>query len=183
MNRLSICLSIVTLSFLCLPSNSHAAIVTFSGVLTSGSGVLGDVPPPSPFSIMLDFTENSPGFATINSGLFSSPPGSINISGGDILLIENGTNDQGLFAINTSGPTGSLSVTFLADAITDNQVTTQNLVDLVNAAAPSTISANFGASGNYTGSVTSAVPEPSSLLLLGGCTGLAIFRRRRRMTT
>lgn len=167
------------MSFACFPVNSQAALVIFRGVLTSGSGILGDVPPTSPFSVLLDFTESSPGFATINSGLFSSSPGTIDISGGDILLIENGANDQGLFAISTTGPTGSLSVTFLGDGITNNQVTAQNLIDLVSAAAPSTISANFGTSGNYTGFVTSAVPEPSSLLLLGVCTGLAIFRRRR----
>lgn len=157
----------------------NAAIVTFSGQLTSGSGVLGDVPPATPFSILIDFTPTAPGFGMISSGLFSSSPGNIAISGGDIVLIEGGSNDQALFAINTTGPTGSLAVTFVGDAIMNNQVTTQNLVDLINASAPTTISANFGASGNYTGSVTSAVPEPGSLLALGSLGLSSLFRRRR----
>lgn len=174
-----VCLALFTVASAIPMRQGNAAIVTFSGQLTSGSGVLGDAPPATPFSILLDFNQNAPGFGTISGGLFSSASRSISVSGGDIVLIESGVSDQALFAINTSGPTGSLAVTFVGDAILDNQVTTQNLVDLINASAPTTISLNFGASGNYTGAVTSAVPEPSSTIALGGLGLTCLFRRRR----
>ncbi len=172
-------ISLTLFSLVFIQTSGQAAIVSFSGLLTSGNGVLGLVPPTTPYSITLDFTQSTPGFATINSGLFDSSRGSINISGGDILLIDNGANDQALLSINTTGPIGSLAVTFRGSAISSNQVTTQNLVDLINA-APSTLSANFGTGGNYTASVVSAVPEPSSIMLLSGSIACMVFRRKRQ---
>jgi hypothetical protein len=184
MNRIArLCLLILPLA-LFSPVTANAASVSFMGQLNSGSGIggiLGPVPPALPFSVSLDFDAIVPGIATINSGLFTSSAGNISVSGGDILLVNNGANDQALFVIDTSGPTGSLSVTFNGNAVTDNQVTSANLIALINASAPSTLSASFPGNGNYTGSVTSAVPEPSAFLILScGLTGLAFRRRTRR---
>ncbi|MEM8735764.1 MAG: PEP-CTERM sorting domain-containing protein [Planctomycetota bacterium] len=164
-------------------SANHAsgAIVLFSGSLFSGSGsALGDVPPELDFTFSLDFTETSPGFASIDSGIFSTALGDIPVVGGDILLLDNGSNDQAIFAIDTSSPAGAFSANFAGDAIFDNLVTSANLASIINAAAPTTISADFGAAGNYTGRVTSAsVPEPSGLIGLTVGALATIWRRRR----
>lgn len=180
MNRIVQTSLVVFVFGLIVPTKAEAAIVSFMGELSSGSGVLGPAPPSTSFLLSLDFTAKSPGFGTINSGTFSSGPDSLQVSGGDILLIDNGANDQALFSINTSGPAGSLAVTFQGNAISNNFVTTENLVTFINAAGPSTISADFGASGNYTGRVTSAVPEPGSAMLLSAAGVYLAFRRRRR---
>ena len=181
MNRLTHSLAAIFVLTLCLSTNISAAIVIFTGQLTSGNGVLGAVPPSTQFSLFLDFSATSPGFGTINSGMFNSSPGNIPVVSGDILLIENGANDQALFSINTTAPTGSISITATGNGFTNNQVTTQNLVSLINASAFTSVSANFGANGNYTGSISSAVPEPGSALLLSAAgLGLSLARRRRR---
>ncbi|MEZ6137404.1 MAG: PEP-CTERM sorting domain-containing protein [Pirellulaceae bacterium] len=176
--------SLLLLTALAMPSKSDGATVAFLGTMTSGSGVLGTAPPTFDFAVSLDFTQTTAGFATVNNGLFSSSRGNISIAGGDIVLLEGGTNDLGLISLDTASPLGSIAVTFQADAILNNNVTTENLIALINAAAPSTLSADFLANGNYTGSVTSAVaavPEPSSSgLLLGGVLFAALRRRRPR---
>lgn len=172
--------SMTVLMTLCGPNTGHAAIVTMMGNMTSGSGVLGTLPPSQEFSLTIDFTESSSGFATINGGTFWSSPGNISVNGGDILVIEDGAFDRALLSITTSGPTGSLAVTFTGDALVSHDVTTANLVSLINAAGPTTLSANFGSSGNYTGSITSAVPEPASLAVLLVASSSVVFRRRRR---
>lgn len=180
---------LLALTFLFLTSTftrpADAAIVYFTGVFESSSGntagSLGDVPPFLDFEVSFEFTQSSPGFGSIQSGLLTTSVADIPIVGGDITLLESGSNDTGLFFINTSGPSGSLAATFTGDAIVDNQVTSENLIALINASAPSTISADFGANGNYTGRVLSAVPEPSSLFAVAGAGCIGLLRRRRRI--
>ncbi len=181
MIRLSLLALSVILVLAVSPSRGQAAIVTFSGSLNSGNGpTLGAIPPSRDFSITLDFSQTIPGFGRINSGLFNSSTAMISVTGGDIIVTEGGANDQALFAIDTNSPTGSFSVTFTGNAITNNLVTTENLTRLITASAPSTISANFGAADSYTGTVTSAVPEPNSAMLLLGLAGFGSLHRRRR---
>ncbi|MCA9126744.1 MAG: hypothetical protein KDB22_06655 [Planctomycetales bacterium] len=159
---------------------SEAAIVTFQGSLTSGNGsLLGAVPPTRDFSVTLDFTETSPGFATINGGSFNVNPTVLTIDGGDIILVDNNSNDQALFSFQSSGPAGSFSVSFIGDAILNNRVTAENLRELIEQSSPSTLSADFGGSGSYTGSVISAVPEPGFFPAALGLAWLASRRRRR----
>lgn len=181
MNRLTHSLAAILVLTLYASTNTSAAIVTFTGQLTSGNGVLGPVPPSTLFTLSLDFTSASPGIGTITGGLFSSVPGNISVTGGDILLIENGANDQALFSMNTSSPAGAISITATGNGFINNQVTAQNLVSLINTSAFTSVSANFGANGNYTGSISSAVPEPGSALLLSAAgLGLCLARRRRK---
>lgn len=163
-------------------SASHAAVVTFRGQFESGTGsALGNVPPEDlPFAIMLDFTQTLPGFADINSGNLTSGAASIAITGGEISLTDNGTNDSANFFLETTGPTGTISTNFSADAVSDDQVNTPNLVSIINASAPSFIIANFGGGGVYTGNVISAVPEPNAMLLLLGSSLVALRRRSRK---
>lgn len=169
------------LLLLCLSTSTQAAIVVFAGQLSSGNGILGAVPPTMPFSLSLDFTSSGPGIGTINSGLFTNSSGNIAVVGGDILVIENGANDQALFSINTAAPAGAISITATGNGLTNNQVTAPNLVALINTSTFTSVSANFGASGNYTGSISTAVPEPSSVVLLSGAGLVLAFCRRRRL--
>ena len=159
-------ISLLSLLFcICASRSSSAAIVIFTGAMESGDGItLGSVPPAIDFEISLDFEESASGFASITGGTFFSSVADIPITGGEIVLIEGGSNDQGIFSIDTASPTGTFSANFLGDAFFDNEVTQANLISLINSASPTTISANFGSGGNYTGRVNSAaVPEPSAL--------------------
>lgn len=182
MIRTTCTLTAVMLLTFCASTNTNAAIVVFAGQFTSGNGVLGPVPPTMPFSVSLDFTSSGPGVGTINSGLFTNSSGNIAVVGGDILLIENGANDQTLFSINTSAPAGAISITASGNGLTNNQVTVPNLVTLINASTFTSVSASFGAGSNYTGSLSTAVPEPSSVLLLSGAGLMLTFFRRRRFS-
>lgn len=166
---------------LCTSRSASAAIVIFTGAMESGDGMtLGSVPPAIDFEISLDFAESSNGFASINGGMFLSSVADIPIVGGEIVLIEGGSNDQGIFSIDTASPTGTFSANFLGDAFFDNEVTQANLISLINSASPTTISANFGSGGNYTGRVNSAaVPEPSAVGAIAVASLLAVRRRRR----
>lgn len=167
---------------LALLASTGQAALTLNGTLTSGNGsALGTLPPSLDFSLSLDFDESNTSFSVVNSGLFSSTVANIQISGGDIIVLENGANDQALFALDTVGPSGSISVNFIGDAITTDAVTLENLLSLINAGAPATISVNFGAAGNYTGNVVSAVPEPSSVLLVAAAAAMATCLRRKRV--
>lgn len=182
MNMRKICVLSVVLSlapFFCLKSN--AAIVLFQGQINSGSGTaLGNAPPDIPFSITLDFTPIAPGFANINSGSFSTNSAVIDVVGGLISLTENGANDTASLALDTVGPIGSISTNFFADAVSTNEVSTANLIAMANSAGSSDLFANFGGGGNYSGTVTSAVPEPSSVSVLLSTLAVVCVRRRKR---
>ena len=163
---------------ICVCATSHAAI-ELVGTLNSGTGsALGNVPPALDFSLSLDFDESNTPFAIVTGGTFSSTMGMIQIPGGDLIVVENGPNDQALFAVDTTGPTGSISFNFIGDGITNNAATISNLSSLIAAAGTATVSANFGAAGNYTGSIA-IVPEPTGAALLGFCTMFVVMRRSR----
>ncbi|GAB5406349.1 MAG: hypothetical protein Aurels2KO_45800 [Aureliella sp.] len=150
------------------------------GTLTTGTGTFGSINFGDEFSLDFDFTEVVPGSGSINGGMFMSDASDLAITGGTISLIDNGSSDIASFEFETSGPTGTLSVAFLGDGLADNRVTASNLISLINNAPPAPISGNFGASGNFTGSAISAVPEPNSALLLLSATFAVGIQRRRK---
>ncbi len=159
---------------------SSAALVRMMGTLTTGTGTFGSVNFGDDFLLDFNFSEVSPGEGVIDSGMFTSVPGDLAITGGRITLIDNGMNDIASFEFETAGPTGTLSVAFLGDGLADDRVTSANLVSLINNAPPAPFSGNLGASGNFTGSAISAVPEPGSAFLLMSATIAFGARRRRR---
>ncbi len=154
-------------------------IINFGGQFTSGTGsLLGDLPPQRSFNVQLDFDSSLPGIGTVNSGMLTFSALSLNITGGNIFVSESGAMDQATLLFNTSGPNGSLSVSFFGNAIADSMVNESNLNALIRVGAPAAITANFGSSGSYTGTIT-AVPEPTSFAL--ATIGIAIMGLGYRM--
>ncbi len=164
---------------------ASGGIINFGGQFTSGTGsLLGDLPPQRSFNVQLNFDSILPGIGTVNSGMLTFSALSLNITGGNIFVSESGAMDQATLLFNTSGPNGSLSVSFFGNAIVDNMVNESNLNAMIRVGAPATITANFGSTGSYTGTIT-AVPEPTSFAL--AAIGIAImglgYRMRRSSRT
>lgn len=182
MNRYLLPAVVVATSMAFAASTCNAAILlSLRGTLTSGSGsVLGNIPPARDFTLSVDFTPVAPGLATVNSGVFDTSLAAIMISGGDIILNDNGSNDQATFVLDTSSPTGALTFNFFGDAITDNQVSLINLSKLINGSPPADIAVNFGTGGDYVGKIT-AIPEPGfGALMLAATAMLGCGRRGHR---
>lgn len=171
--------SIALLSlFALLPARSaDAAIVIFMGDIASGTGTeLGNVPPVFEFGMTLDFTPVTADYATIHSGMFTSSVADVEVVGGDIVLFNGGTIAN--FTINTNSPAGSFTTSFMGAPIPD--LTSENIVSLIDASSPTAISATFASGSTYIGRVNSAaVPEPSSGILVCGAASVWLFRRRK----
>ena len=173
----SIFILVFGLSAWSMPIRADATIV-FSGLLQSGDGPeFGLLPPELEFQVELDFTETLPGLALIDSGTFFSDFGNLDVTGGDIVLIEGGSTDQALVTFDTSS-SGFFSVNFIGDAITTNEITSDNLQALIQAATPSAVALGFVGGGNYSG--ITAVPEPSSCWFTVSAVAAICFRRRRK---
>ncbi len=166
MNRiLMLCIAAIFSVAYCTPA--HGAIIRFGGQFTSGAGsLLGNLPPQSNFAAQLNFDATVPGLGNISSGTLTFSQLTLDISGGSIIVSDFGATDQATILFNTTGPTGSVSVSFFGNAISDSLVNEINLNALIRVGSPASISASFGSSGSYTGTVT-AVPEPTSSALLG----------------
>lgn len=170
-------------------SQASAAVVTFSGAFTAGSGIFGSVPlpdGPAPYLLTVNFTE-SPNFASITNGSFTSKGSIFSVQNGSISIVENGVADDSLIFVNLTGPvSGALSLRLVGDAVVDSNVTASNLNALIAANTFSNpISANFADGSNYSGSVV-AVPEPSTGALCALGVALGAFKgwrnKRRRGT-
>lgn len=174
-------------------SSAQAAVIQFYGSITSkvGTGGTLNFALPRPFTAYLSVNDSGTNSSTVAFGGFKFGNTEITVSGGQVNVLNGdtiefifGTSNTTLATLNgnPNGTSGIAAIAFSFNGIAGlgTGVNQSQLYKLNGATTNFTLLEN-GSLPLYAGTIT-AIPEPSSMLALGGLVaGFGGWRYRRRM--
>lgn len=174
-------------------SSAQAAVIQFYGAITSkvGTGGTLNFALPQPFTAYLSVNDSGTNSSTVAFGGFKFGNTEITVSGGQVNVLNGdtiefifGTSNTTLATLNgnPNGTSGIAAIAFSFNGIAGlgTGVNQSQLYKLNGATTNFTLLEN-GSLPLYAGTIT-AIPEPSSMLALGGLVaGFGGWRYRRRM--